>query len=368
MIYFLVNNNYHMIDVYEHCEHLKEYEKSLIQIPHTLECIEKNENFKNIFTFKTPFGGIKNSLNILKVKKNEKNIKEQLFIDEKDILFVYTEYEILNQYIMSLFKKNGAKIYLIEDGGFPTYLTYGVKNEERLTFKENIKLFYLKYILGYSFVEFLKYNNILFPQINEKYIDGVLLYLDVKIVRNIKKFLIVKNKKSLNLDNSKAVFLNERMYDYYCSKLEQKTILNDILEKMTLSFDTIYFKFHPSETDENKIWQLDIIKKYKKVQLIDDNTPFENLIEKYQTKYVFSFASAALLNVNAMGAVPVYIYHLYDAISKNSVFKQIDLILKNANYTFVDKDYNFDKVGFVQKINCIENSTLKNFIRKGSNA
>jgi hypothetical protein len=355
-----------MIDVYEHCEHLKEHEKSLIQIPHTLECIEKNENFKNIFTFETPFKGVKSFLNIFKIKGVENEIKMNLKINSQDILFVCTEYEVLNQYIMSLFKKVDASVYILTEG-LATYLTYSVSHQSNLPIKEKIKLYYTKYILGYKYVEYLYYNKIVFPQINAKYIDGVMLYLDVQITRDITKYVISRDVKKLILDVNKAIFLNEDVYHFYCTKNEFCTILKDILENMSKKFGVVYFKFHPRETEENKLWQAEIIKKYKNIEVINDNTPFENLIETYQTKYVFSFLSAALLNVNAMGAIPVYVYHLYNAISKNSVFKQIDFILQNANYKFIDKNYNVEKIGFEQKVHCTENATLKDFIRRDSN-
>jgi len=335
-----------MIDVYEHCADLKEYEKSLIQIPHTLESIGKNENFKNIFTFETPFKGLKNFFNIFKVKKIEKKIQKKLDINENDILFVYTEYEILNQYIISLFKKRGAKVYVIEDGGFPTYLTYGVKTDNNLPLKKKVKLFYTKFILGYSFVEYLYYNNLVFPQINEKYIDGVLLYLNVSIVRNIKKYLIQKNTKQLYLDSNKAIFLNEKMYDYYCTSKEYENILEDILWNLSKKFKKVYFKFHPRETKKSKEWQLKIISKFNNVEIIQESQPIEQLLEQYNSKYVFSFLSAALLNVNAMGAIPVYVYHQYEDILKNSVFKQIELILRNTNYKFLSSYNNFENIGF----------------------
>lgn len=361
MIYFLVNNNYQLIDVYEQCQSLKSYEKSLIQIPHTLECIENKKDFKNIFTFYTPFKGAKNFFNIFKVKKKQKEIRLKLDIDKNDILFLYTEYEILNQYIINLFKKVGAKVYVIEDGGFPTYLTYGVRNEGGLTIKQNVKLLYLKYILGYRFVQFLKYNNIIFPQIDEKYIDGVLLYLDVDIVRNIKKFLLYKNQKKLKLNDSKAIFLNEKMYDYYCSKDEYRLILEDCMCQMTRKFTKVYFKFHPRETNENQKWQLKVLKQYSNVEIIEEKAPIENLLEKYDAKYVFSFLSAALLNISAMGTVPVYIYHLYDKISQNNIFRQIDLILKNADYKFINENYNVDNVGFSDKQN--NGITITDFLK-----
>lgn len=358
MIYFLVNNNYHMIDMYQHCENLKGYEKSLIQIPHTLDTINSHDAFLKVYTFETPFKGLKNLFNLIKIKKIEKNIIVSLKIASSDVLFVYTEYEVLNQFIIRLFKKAGAKVYIIEDGGFPTYLSYAVKNDSKLPIKKRIKLLYFKYILGYRFLEYLYYNKIVFPQINEKYIDGVLLYLDISIIRNIKKYILIKPIKEFILDEKKGIFLNEKMYEHYCTKQQYELILDNILYNMSNKFQIVYFKFHPRESTENRKWQTEIIKKYTNVHIIEENLPVEKLLEKYNAKYIFSFLSAALLNLNAMGAVPVYMYHLYSEISSNNVFKQINLILKSTKYNFLNSYENIESVGF--KVNEEEDNKIAN--------
>ncbi len=365
MIYFLVNNNYHMLDVYEHCINLKDYEKSLIQIPHTLDVLNRDENFIDILTYNSPLNGFRNLFNIYKIKKKEKEIKKELKLNKNDILFVYTEFEVLNQYIISLFKKFGARVYVIEDGGFPTYLTYGVKSEKTLPFKEKIRLFYTKYILGYSFVEYLYFNKLVFPQINEKYIDGVLLYLDVLVNRNIKKYIVKRNIKKMKLNSNNAIFLNEKMYCYYCTKKEYANILENILSIMNNRFEKTYFKFHPRETKEDKIWQLKIVNKFDKVHIIEEHSPIENLLEKYDSKFIFSFLSAALLNLNAMGVIPVYIYHLYKSIYKNSVFNQINIVLINAEYEFLNKTYNnLEDVGFKNSLKNLTTRTLDEIIKE----
>ena len=364
MIYFLVNNNYHMLDVFEHCKNIKKYDKSLIQVPHTLSVLESDENFTNVLTYNTPFSDIKSYLNIFRIRKTESLIKKTLIVNPNDILFVYTEYEVLNQYIINIFKKAGAKVYVIEDGGLPTYLTYGVRNDSALPFKQKIKIFCLKHILGYRFVEYLYYNKIVFPQINEKYIDGVILYLDVNIIRNIKKYVIKKNTKKLKLDTNKAVYLNEKMYTAYCSLEEYIQILDNILLNMSQKFEKVYFKFHPRETEENKRLQIEIILRYKNVIIIQENTPIENLLEKYDARYVFSFMSAALLNVNSLGAIPVYIYHLYNKMSENNVFKQIDLILKQASYKFLDSYKNIGEVGFTSTLNDCKHENLNHLLER----
>jgi hypothetical protein len=346
LIYFMVNNNYQLLDVYEHCKNLKSYDISLIQIPHTLDIVAKHSIFARVYTFESPFKGLMNALNIANVRMVEKDIEKSLIFTERDTLFFYTEYEVLNQFVIRTFKAVGGLVYLIEDGGLPTYLTYGVKSNAKLNIRERLKLFYFNYVVQYDFVEFLKYNNVIFPQINEKYIDGVLLYLDVSIVRNIKKHLISRSRNDLKLDESKAIFLNEKMYNSYCSKEEYRLILEDCFKKMINNFNKVYFKFHPRESESNKLWQLEILAKYPSIELISDNAPIEKLLEEYQAKYIFSFLSAALLNINALGGIPVYLYPLYEQLSKNVVFKKLDSILTGANYSFIGNDFDVANVGF----------------------
>jgi len=359
MIYFLVNNNYHYIDTLKHCMDLQNNDKALIQIPHTLTEIKENRHFKDIYTFYTPFKELKNYFNIYKVKKVEKNITKSLNISERDILFVYTEYEILNQYVIDRFHKTRAKVYIIEDGGFPTYLTYSVKSDKSLPVKKLIKLLYLKYILGYNYVEFLYYNNIIFPQISEKYIDGVLLYLDVPILRKIKKYIIQSEQKEVSLDKTKAIFLNEKLYDYYCTREEYEAILDDAMSHLSENFKEVYFKFHPRESVGNRIWQLNIVSKYTNVTLIDNNEPIENILEIYNAKYVFSYLSAALLNLKRIGATPIYIFHMYPELSTNPVFVRIQKILIDLNYKFInDFDTVYEDFDFGQNENKINIKSL----------
>jgi len=363
LIYFLVNNNYHLLNIFEHCNSLKDYKKSLIQIPHTLDSMNSHEFFVDIFTYETPFKSTKDFFNLYKIKQVEKQIKDNLDIKTSDILFVSTEYEVLNQYIISLFKISNAKVYILDEG-LATYISYGVKSERSLSLKEKIKLFYTKYILQYSFVEYLYYNNLVYPLIHEKYIDGVLLYLDVNIVRNINKYIISRNTKKINQNSNNAIFLNQDMYNHYYSKEDHKIILEDILLRMSNCFQKSYFKFHPRETEEDREWQLKVISKFKKVHIIYENLPIESILEKYDSKYIFSFLSAALLNVNAMGAIPIYIYHLYENISRNSIFQTINNILVNADYKFINKEFdNILDVGFK---NSLESSreNIKDFLIK----
>ena len=345
MTYFLINNNYHLIDLSLHYTIMQNKDISLIQIPHTLEVLGEDDRFRNIYTFQTPFKELKNYFNPFKVKQSEKEINNQLNLSKNDTLFVYTEYELLNQYIIAKFKNCGAKVYVIEEG-FMTYNTYSISSDNKLNLKMKIKLFYLKYILSYEYVEFLFFNNIVFPQINEKYIDGILLYFDVPISRNIQKYMIKKVKNKIFLDETKTIFLNEKMYDYYCTKDEHEVILHDILLNLSKLFLNVYFKFHPSETEKNINWQLEIIEHYPNIIIIKDKSPIEDILEQYNAKYIFSYFSVALLNVYAMNATPIYIFHKYKVFSNSVVLNNVQNILKSFGYNFLKNYEEFSEVGF----------------------
>lgn len=363
MIYFLVNNNYHLVDVNKHLKSLKDFEKSLIQIPHTLELVKEDENFKNIYTFNSPFIGLKNFFNYFKINQTHNIVKNELIIDKNDILFVYSEYEILNQFIITLFKKSGAKVYILDENSLSTYLTYSVKSDDKLNLKQKIKLYWLKNIIGYKYTKYLYFNGIVFPQLDDKFIDGLLMYNDIKNKRDIKNYLIKNDVVNIKLDSKKAMFLNEKMYDYYCTKEEHSKILNDILNNLSQKFEIVWFKFHPRENEANKEWQYKIIEQYKNVKIVNDNSPIENIIEEYNAKYIFSFFAVALLNLKELGCVPIYLFHFYDEIMRNTAFKEHYLTLQTLNYQFL-KDYNipdFNSVGFNHNIS--QNYTLEKFIK-----
>ena len=152
MIYFLVNNNFHLYDVKLHISNFKKQQDfSLIQIPHTLNPQKEDANFKKIFTYQTPFQG-KKKINFLYIHRLHNKIKSDLQnISEKDFLFFYTEYECLNHYIVKLFKEKGAKTFLI-DQGIATYILLNCNSTSvyKLPLRLRIKLFALRKLFGYN--------------------------------------------------------------------------------------------------------------------------------------------------------------------------------------------------------------------------
>ena len=107
MIYFLVNNNYHLHLDMKLVKQLSNFELSLIQIPYSLNIIKESDVFSNIYTYEERL--ITSLKNIFLRPNNLKNIlrrvDETLFPDGADILFVNTDMDILNQYIIQKWQK-----------------------------------------------------------------------------------------------------------------------------------------------------------------------------------------------------------------------------------------------------------------------
>ncbi|MDQ5929211.1 MAG: hypothetical protein QG594_989, partial [Bacteroidota bacterium] len=143
MIYFLINNNYHLYDVKLHLNNLANFKVSLLQVPHTLDEITNDiaALFVEVFTFQRLIESKLNYVNIFRLSKLYKNIKNSLHIGSNDVLFVYTEYELLNHYLIACFKNAGAKVYIIDEG-IATYLTYSMLSDKPVPVKERFKLWW----------------------------------------------------------------------------------------------------------------------------------------------------------------------------------------------------------------------------------
>jgi hypothetical protein len=111
-------------------------------------------------------------------------------------------------------------------------------------------------------------NGMDFPQVSDCLIDGVFLYRNVSIARDIPKIIIRKEVEKMEKLNENAVlFLNEKMYEFYTTMSDHLNILEDILIKLSAQFETVYFKFHPVEAVVNKELQKKLSKNFSMYNL-----------------------------------------------------------------------------------------------------
>ena len=355
MIYFLINNNFHLIDAEKHLEDLKESKTALIKIPHKLT-ITSQHVFDREMEFPNLITNLKDHFNLLRIFSIHRKIRSELKnIQPNDILLFYTEYEFLTHYIINIFKKKKAKVILIEEG-FPTYITFSSLPDTNLPLKKKFLNTYLKYILGYRYSKMVSLSDRPTSIIDDKQIDKILLYTKINIKRNIETgFLSTKQILFDSPREDTVLFLNEGLYGFYVSMEIYLDMIDDILKKLSSHFEHIYFKFHPREKDKDKILTETIIKKYPKTKIITDNTPVELMINEIGAKYITSFSSQTLLYLSNSNCFLLYIFHLYPELMKHKGYMSIKNMLDQMNYNFMNDWSEIKKtnIGFYQDPNFI---------------
>jgi hypothetical protein len=359
MIYFLINNNIHLIDAEEHLKNLEGFKIGLIKIPHKLT-IDHTYVFDFEFEYPYLIRSRKDFFDIRRIKSIHRKIRNDFVnVDNRDTLIFYTEFEYLNHYVIKLFKDRNAQIIMLDEG-FATYESLLNRSGPKISLKEKLLQYYFNYVLRYTYTSVVIVNNIARPRIADTYIDKVLLYNKVNVERDLQTYLLNKKQYSYKcLDENKVIFLNERMYDYYMHMDEYLNILADILFNLSDQFKIVYFKFHPREGQEQKEIILKIIEKFERVTILNDESPVELIIDKIGTKYIASFFAQILLNHSNSNCVVLYLFHKYPQIMRNPIFGNLKRLLDKLDYSFFNKwsDIKSNGIGF-SKANFAENNRL----------
>ncbi|HQG76615.1 MAG TPA: polysialyltransferase family glycosyltransferase [Bacteroidales bacterium] len=342
MIYFLINNTFHQYTTNLLIKTLKEPELGLIQIPYSLNPVLEDVRFKKIITLeKLPHSieYLKNfpRLLIKLILRNHKIVteaKKKIKPGKKDILFVFTETELLNSIIINTFKRKRATIFLIEDG-LASYLYYNMKSDP---FSKRVKALKVLIRLVYGLKGFSPFNvnGYFYPQISDKYFSGICYFYPITIKRQIQVFKLMNPVKPLifNSKYTNAIFLSQPIYYRFVSLDNYLVSLDLIFSNIASCFAVIYVKLHPDERDNGIGTKISgITKKYSNVRLIHTSDIVENIIQDINTSYAISFSSTALMSLAFFGIEPIYLYHLFNFM-EGETSQYLTTYLKTLNYNF----------------------------------
>ena len=335
MIYFLINNNYQYYDLKLHLLDISKQDVSLIIVPYTLDD-SKIAGFGSIYRYPRA-SKPRLSAQVRNYLRQRKLVEKEIQPSRSDVLFFYTEYDLLNQHIVTHFKRNGAKVYLIEDGGLATYLPFRMMDADPLSAREKVKQWLYRSLPSLHTLRLHKLNGHTFPWMADKLIDGVCLYRPVSIRRDIPTILVrraVQQSQIIPI-RSMVIFLNEQMY-YYQTPDAYLAGLQKIMDGLCCGFDTVYFKFHPRE---DAAWRSrithDVLDRFQKLKVIEDDSGIEDVIELYHPSVAASYFSAGLLNLLDRGVEPLYLYHLLPDISSQPICIEATTVLRELGYNFI---------------------------------
>lgn len=339
MIYFLVNNDYQLLDANRHAAALRAggMAATLIAVPHALQCAPPPGLYDTVVRLDSPVKGRRWPAAWLRYRR----IAPELAVlrpQAGDVLALYTEYELLNHLVIKRFRAAGAKVVLIEDGGVGTYLPFSDLAGQALTARERLYALSVKCLPGLADTRFRKLNGVLFPWRPDEDIDLLCVYRRFTPARAIRSVTIEGEPAAFSapLVAGRVVFLNECIYDHYQDAAGYLRDLDRILTALRAGYPDVLFKYHPRETPAwRKRIADEVLRRHPAVTVIEENVPFELLLETYAPEALASYFSTPLLNLAGTGIEPLFLYHLLEDLREQPVFAQLTALLGQWQYRFV---------------------------------
>ncbi|WP_064791776.1 polysialyltransferase family glycosyltransferase [Shewanella woodyi] len=330
MIYLVVNNDFH-IDIFMNLlPDFTDFDVCVVTIPYNL-----NKKFNlisnNIINIHSPYIDRKKFLNPFSFRSVKQEAAKIRF-DSNDVVIFLTEYDPVNQYIVFLAKEKGAKTILLEEG-ISTYYNNIILPGKRGGVKTIIKSLYIKYIIGFHFIEVKKSGGFLFLKLKDHYLDKLVLFRDISLNRNIE--IEVVNSRSpaySGLDPKGCLFLNQPIYQSYLGKEEYLEAMTQIVSQLSNQFDVVYFKFHPRDTKPIKDKVGEILSHCSNFIIVPEEFDITEAVNTYKSLYAVSFFSDALFKLSLSGVKIVFLYHLLPKLKHHTVLKSLTKVLWLMKY------------------------------------
>ncbi|WP_157263629.1 polysialyltransferase family glycosyltransferase [Azohydromonas aeria] len=339
MIFFLVNNDYQLLDARHHAGALKRegLASTLIEIPHKLADAPEVAEFAARLRLASPVKLRGPARRWLGYRASAREVANRLDPQATDVLFIYTEFELLNHLVAHRFKRAGARVFIIEDGGVGTYIPFSLPSNEALSTREKIAAAMTRRLPGLRGTQFHKLNGIVFPWLADGQLDGLCTYRPLSIVRKIPVTVLAPpTRQKISPRTGCVIFLNQPLYADYQTDEGYLQGLQQIMQALQAGFDEVLFKFHPRETDE---WTTRIrstlAEQAPRVRIIEETGPVETLLESTRPEAVASFFSTTLLNLDGTGITPIFLYHLLPDLASQTLMRQLTGLLQQWNYRFV---------------------------------
>ena len=312
MIYFLVNNTYHLELDLRLAEELTDKGLGLIQVPLALGPIVKHSMFNRVLCFENvKFASLTKFLRSPCAKvKIERKLDLLLQIEQSDILLVHSEIPSMNQLLIQKFYDKGAKVFLLEDG--PATIVDNNWPIFETPLSNKIRTFFLRRIQGLRYSSILKIGDQNLPRMEDFIFEGIIVNYGDEINRDINLYTLRQKKEIFEIVFEKgALFLSQPLYKWYLSEDDYVNYIDEILH-VSERFEPFYFKFHPSDSIKVKeAIENILVRKYSKIILIKEQETAEKLIMTYRVRYAISVNSTVLVNLVNKNITPIFLNQLF---------------------------------------------------------
>jgi len=338
-------------------------EFSLIKfLPSALTMTQDDSLYRNIYASLGLFGSFWQLLD-WKLEADIKKYLGDIPFGRGDIVFLFTEYEIANHFLVQRAKARGAKVFIVDEG----IGTYIINNYPRVSKGSSLKQRIIGEVIrhgqGFHKSQRLTGNGTLyFPRLADEYYDGYLLFYRFPIRRDIPQVHVEMpgmGEPIPNLDRDAVILLGEGLHGYHMNEGDYIRSLKMLAQAAARSFKHVYFKFHHCEL---KVLDRPLFRDLQKqvrdlgINIIDFDkpVPVETLVPQldFPPRFVVGYFSTALLNLFAAGCEPIFTCHLIK--DKNFDFFVVEGLLDSigyhliSSYDDINQDYTsgltFDKI------------------------
>lgn len=361
MIYFLINNNYHLDLDLNLAKQLKETELALIQVPYSLKVVEMSEVFSKVYLFSEKISlSLQQPLRILEIQNK---ISQEVKPLKDDILLVHSDRDLVNQHIIKLFFQARAKVYFVEDGTATMCTDNLVPTKAPVI--NRFKTWILKNIYNFQFTKIAVYGVETLFSMEDHLFNGAIITFGNAIRRKIPLFKLTPIKYPFQVRyRNGAIFFNQDLYSFYFSEEVFFSLLDDVFD-FSKQFSPFYFKFHPSDTPAVKQRIIKLIEeKHDNIIIITESDIAENIVNKYPVQYAISFNSTASLNLISKGIIPIFLNDVYcDKLPVASFIAFKSLLESMGCISPADKsDVKPGFTAFAQSANSTETQTISEIL------
>jgi hypothetical protein len=327
MIFFLINNNFHLGDVLARVENFKLKDVTIICVPHSLDLKKVSETGLPFIVFKSPLTEKYGCLQPQKFINSLNQIKKNLKPCRNDDIYIYTEYELLNHCVVREFLKKKATIRLIEENGLATYalnkVAHGCNLRSLILCRPKLFLANVFYC-GFLTKCYVSGQEV-FPVLPDRVFRESIYYSHVSSRR---EFNVVveewKNNKLIQTPSCKnncVLFLSQDVYNFYMTVDEYVSYLDNVNDSILSKYGKIMFKFHPREVG-TKIESI-VKERYPHYIFIGSSSPVEELVDDLNPGLVVSFFSSSLINLHRIGWNVMFTLSKWDGLKRNQFLMAI---------------------------------------------
>lgn len=291
--------------------------------------------------------GYKNPLSYIRSFFHQQTLNRTFSFRPEDTLLIITEYQINNALLARSMKSSGGQVFLFDEGiGF--YFNNSPLHDTRLTVLDRfyLRLYNLAFwALGIPAYAKKGFEGRMYVRVSDVLIDCIYSRMRLPIdrpgrIQGYRNFLASEQATQRKNDNLTIFFANN--LSGFSLKHEEFEVSGAALDRLAISFETVYLKIHPADwVEKNDVYDfyMRLIKEHKNIVLVDNALTGNEAIEKFRPRVVVGTMGATMFDAFFFDCQPVFLFHFLPPIREFDICR---FTLDSIGYRYVQ---NIEEIG-----------------------